>query len=844
MRPLELTVEGFRSYRGPVTFGWRGRRLVGVVGPIGSGKSSVLDAVAFALYGKTPGVGSATKSLIHQLCDQAHVALTFQVDGEVWKAVRAPKRKGQSGHQLTRLASDEAGAATLETVTQEAQVNARVEQLLGMDFQTFCRSVLLAQNRFSDFLKATRTERDRVLKGVFGYERLDAAKIAADRRLDRETLALEALAKERGTIDQARDRLDGARSRAHAAALEVKTLDDAAPEVQRLHEARRAAEADSMKADERLGALEPLASSLPASADSDALLDTAAEAQGAVGQAKQALAAAEAARASSDAELASVRDRLGDRAQLRSFEQLVEQHDGLAREVEMTSRTQLAAQAGAADGAAALEDRRARSARAVADTTHAEDRLREASSATSEARDALAAAQHAEMAHELATGLEAGEPCPVCAQPVVTLPKRGAAPEALAAALEAAAHAEASEGAARADRERRATTVGSAETGVAEAERRVGELSNAAELATAELRRAEADLAVAKDRLAERLGDGEPRELIEARASELAAAEQAVELASSDVESFRRELDAVRERAEESTSSMSRLANDLASVWGALGTPRSIETEPSALRDALVEIGDELMSRVAGATQARVEAAELASGNIEALARLLTDLGLDPGADFVGERAAAGARHAAAEGAIEELETQIARSSDLELEALETEARLALARRLTDDLKPARFLAFLLEEERAELAELGSGLFETLTDGNYRFAADDSFDILDVNAADRTRKAESLSGGETFLASLALALALAEMVARGGGRLDAFFLDEGFGSLDPEHLDRAMAGIERLVADDDRRLVVLVSHVAEMREAIEDLIVLDKHDHTGDTVVVAGATRS
>ena len=114
-----------------------------------------------------------------------------------------------------------------------------------------------------------------------------------------------------------------------------------------------------------------------------------------------------------------------------------------------------------------------------------------------------------------------------------------------------------------------------------------------------------------------------------------------------------------------------------------------------------------------------------------------------------------------------------------------------------------------MEEERAELAELGSGMFETLTGGNYRFSADDSFDILDLNAADRPRKADSLSGGETFLASLSLALALAEMVARGGGRLDAFFLDEGFGSLDPEHLDRAMEGIGRLVAEDGGRLVVL-----------------------------------
>ena len=68
MRPLELTIEGFRSYRERVTFDWRGRRLVGIVGPIGSGKSSILDAVSFALYGKTPQVEGATKSLIHQLC--------------------------------------------------------------------------------------------------------------------------------------------------------------------------------------------------------------------------------------------------------------------------------------------------------------------------------------------------------------------------------------------------------------------------------------------------------------------------------------------------------------------------------------------------------------------------------------------------------------------------------------------------------------------------------------------------------------------------------------------------------------------------------------------------------
>ena len=334
MRPLELTVEGFRSYRSRVTFDWRDRRLVGIVGPIGAGKSSILDAVAFALYGKTPGVGSATKSLIHQLCDEAHVALTFEVGDEVWKAVRAPKRKGQSGHQLVRLASDDADADAVETVVQEGQVNERVEALLGMDFHTFCRSVLLAQNRFADFLKATRTERDKVLKGVFGYERLDAAKGAADRRVDREVVMLEGLQRDREAIGEARSRLDDARIRARAAAKDLKAFDDAAPEVERISEARRAAEADEAAEAARIDDAARLAATMPLGEEIEEVVRDATEAAGAVELARAALADAETARAAADAELASVRERLGDRAALRTFEQQVERHDHLARAAE------------------------------------------------------------------------------------------------------------------------------------------------------------------------------------------------------------------------------------------------------------------------------------------------------------------------------------------------------------------------------------------------------------------------------------------------------------------------------------------------------------------------------
>ena len=198
----------------------------------------------------------------------------------------------------------------------------------------------------------------------------------------------------------------------------------------------------------------------------------------------------------------------------------------------------------------------------------------------------------------------------------------------------------------------------------------------------------------------------------------------------------------------------------------------------------------------------------------------------------------------------EQTETDIEREEDLVAGAVELvhERRrrqndVRLNRRLVRDLTDSRFIRFLLDEERSVLADLGSEHFERLSSGRYRFTEEGDFHVVDLNSADAVRRADSLSGGETFLASLALALGLAEMVGRRGGRLDAFFLDEGFGTLDPEHLDLAMEGVESLVADRAQRLVVVVSHVSELRQRIEDLIVLDKDPLTGDSIVAHGGVR-
>jgi DNA repair protein SbcC/Rad50 len=113
-----------------------------------------------------------------------------------------------------------------------------------------------------------------------------------------------------------------------------------------------------------------------------------------------------------------------------------------------------------------------------------------------------------------------------------------------------------------------------------------------------------------------------------------------------------------------------------------------------------------------------------------------------------------------------------------------------------------------------------SGVLEDLSGGQYSLATDDSgnFTVVDHHNADERRSAKTLSGGETFLASLALALALADQVAElaseGAARLESVFLDEGFGTLDSETLDTVAATVENLAAEG--RMVGIVTHVAEL----------------------------
>ena len=796
MRPLKLILQGFRSHETAIEISFEHRHLIAIVGPTGAGKSSILDGICYALYAKTPHEQRSTKKLICSRSDEARVQLTFSVDGHSYEVTRIMRRKsGSSPHVLIDVDSGE------HLCSGESDVTTQVQELLGLDFAAFCSSVLLAQGDFAKFLSATPAKRGEILKGVFRLEQIDALRDAAKRRIDVIDGDLREIDGERrGIPDDISDRIAAAKDTLERAAARAAKLDAALPAEKKLEEALRDAHASHERATKDVARSESVSKRLPTPKALAELREQELQVSTLLDDCQAALVAAEARRSQAVNALGTLEVRHGSERTLVELRGKAEDSMRLATEVD------------------AHEQRLKKDEETFGGLREAADAARlaleEALSDCQRAERHRAEIEVAHKAHALRAELQVGALCPVCEQEVAVLPTGETVTTITSAKT---AEMEAKEAAQRAGR-----VAEDARTALTRAESGLEHLVEQRDTTKERLDRMRVDLA-------EALGDtDDPLAEVDVRLERMAAARLEVEGARGACEGAQAEIRRHQELQEKFSDARRSVAAALIEIAA------TIELEAPGFDDPLDSLtprSEELRTEVAGrldearADLAAAERAEQTKG--KELAELRAGLELESGSAIAPALARA---QSAADGAtkdIADLEAKAARAAELD----ELEAGLMAQRsrfqQLYRDFGAKGFISFLLEEKTRVLFELASETLRSMTN-RYRLEIDKKADlnVIDELDGEKRRTVDTLSGGETFLASLALALALAELVTRAGGRLQCFFLDEGFGSLDPESFDLAMDGIERIVTAD--RLIGLVSHVPALAARVEDRIELTK----------------
>jgi exonuclease SbcC len=778
MRPRRLTLAGFGSFREQTEIDLDGVDYFALVGPTGHGKSTLIDAIGFALYGQVPRYDDAR--VVHQVvslgAQEARVELQFDVGDEAYIVTRVVKLRDGKPKQEGRLERVHPDGTTDSLAGSVRDLRPAVEALLGLPFDHFTRCVVLPQGAFQRFLHDKPNERRAVLVRLLNLEAYEQIGKRARERANEHKYAVEfgeqRLAEFAGATKEA---LTSARKR-HAALVKLREVVSAArPADQKL----QAIITMSLAAAERA---EQLGRALGAVAvpDEVAQLGQARfEAQEQLDELEEALVMATARREEAK--------KLADDYNVDQLRQLAAAHEQLAHDQAALAAemTRLAEVTGT--------DRRAQKASATADQrlTEAEFRLREV--------------QIEHSAHALAGELRVGEPCPVCTQPVTVLPVRDPS-EDLATAEQVQRDAkQLVQQAGRATKES-AKELASVQARVDVLERRIESVTEAvaahpdaeglhATLEAARAARAAADAADQREREANAALHN-ARTSTEGVAKALDAAENV----------YTRQREALLE-----LDPPAKQTGDLLKSWQALASWASDQVEAQ---------------RVA-AERAR-EAADAATLERKKKLRILVEesAALDVASTTTLEeldtaviRAEAHAQHA-----IEQIDAQRAQARAVETDLKARREAQRVAAELGRLLKSDQFIQWLVDEAFASLVKGASALLASLSNGAYSLQLDDAgeFVVVDHANAGETRSVRTLSGGETFQAALALALALSDqlssLAAQGAPRLEAIFLDEGFGSLDPESLDVVASSIEALGTSG--RMVGIVTHVRELAERV------------------------
>ncbi|KUL27347.1 AAA family ATPase [Streptomyces regalis] len=468
MKPLTLSIIGLRSYPTPVTVDFTGKSLVAALGNTGAGKSSMLDAIVFALFRKSSWDAKEPRQLIADGAQAMSVELTFLHNGQRWHIHRTMHATNPNAarHHLKNL-------DTGEEIDGANDVDPRIKAILQMGYDTFLRVGLLPQGKFDRLLVAAPKERSARLRELFGAESLESVQqMAARRREALKDLLVDARAKRDSMPadpERAAEEAGAAADAAEARAERLSTAVDRITGLQKeISEARTAAEKAAAArttlsartvtgAGTSLDALEAVAADI--AARRDALDDRDAQARAQESELTDEITAAEAEGEGPSAltkaavilqtlaehatEHRSERDRLaeltgqlaGEREDIATTEadlaervahtkplaEAARAASQASREIRIRAATARTALTAALSTARRVADTASAEATAVSEHRSARDGLGPLETATAAADKALAAAERHLEAHRLrnraaaiAAELQPGDDCLVC----------------------------------------------------------------------------------------------------------------------------------------------------------------------------------------------------------------------------------------------------------------------------------------------------------------------------------------------------------------------------------------------------------------------------------------------
>ncbi|MFR9774946.1 AAA family ATPase [Micromonospora sp. MS34] len=804
MRPMRLDMAGFTVFREETTVDFTDADFFALVGPTGSGKSTVLDAICFALYGTVPRWGG-TRGLANALAPsatEARVRLVFESAGDRYVATRVVRRDGRgtvktanAGLQLmppgfdvtkldTGLSPEDLGEVVAGT---PAEMEQAVLDAVGLPYEQFTSCVVLPQGQFADFLHAKPATRQQILVNLLGLGIYEDVQKRATERAGQAEARLEAVDRMLGGLADVDDEaLAGAGRRVDRMRELAGAVTAAVPQLDRARVTAREQAAALAALDAELAVLTGVR---PPDGTAE-LARAVATARATADETGAAVGLAEEREEKLRGELAAA----GDESALRLLLKAHADRDRLTGEAAAVGAAVSAAQAEHDTATGALAEARALAERAEAEL-EAAFRAHEEAKATDQA---VALRAH----------LAAGGPCPVCEQVVPRVP---AVPEESAVARAIAAGK-----AARAANEAAKRVVQERDTTARELDRVLLRARTEHDQLRARLAELDAQLAGAAtpETLRENLAEhARLRRALEEAAGAVRAGRDAARRARGALDGAQERLRRAWRDFDTTRDGLARFGppaadrEDVAAAWTALaGWAGAQADRRRADRDGLV-------TAVSAAEAAVREAGERIAG-------LFTAAGLDAADDPLRDAAVAVER---AEAELRRLQDRREQAAELHEQRTGHERQARVARALAGHLRANNFERWLLAEALDLLVDGASRILRELSGGQYDLVHDKGeFFVVDQHDAGLRRGVRTLSGGETFQASLALALALSEQLAgmsTTAASLESIVLDEGFGTLDAATLDTVAATLENLAARGDR-MVGVVTHVPALAERI------------------------